>query len=166
MVGAGCGAWRPRLVTWVELGTFCGVMSHTGKVCGAFSRKGVAGGRRGAWEQELWPSVASEGVLSVVADSVRRAAWLPTAAQRRAYLAAVPQARTQNTVPAPCHAGCKPKTLSSSMDISLDWAIAVVSADVDSRTSLCKLSNSLDLLLFATRMAGPSTAMLCCRQHK
>lgn len=71
--------------------------------------KGVVGGRREAWRQELWPSMASEGVLSVVADSVRRAAWLPTAAQRRAYLAAVPQVRRHNTVPARSDSDCKPK---------------------------------------------------------
>lgn len=49
-----------------------------------------------AWQQEFWPSAASEAILAVVADSVRRASWLPTAAQRRAYLAAVPQARCQH----------------------------------------------------------------------
>lgn len=44
-----------------------------------------------AWQQELWPSVASQAVISMVAHTVSRAAWLPAALQRRTFLEAVPK---------------------------------------------------------------------------
>lgn len=46
-----------------------------------------------AWRLEFWPSVAADAVLNVVTGGLKRAGWLPSLHQRRAYLTTVPQVR-------------------------------------------------------------------------
>lgn len=57
------------------------------------------GCRPEAWKQEFWPSTAADAILGVITGGVTRAGWLPAAHQRRAYLAAVPQASVQINLP-------------------------------------------------------------------
>jgi hypothetical protein len=47
--------------------------------------------RGSAWEHEFWAPSCAEAALAITESHARRAAWLPSAQQRAAYMEAVPQ---------------------------------------------------------------------------